>query len=430
MRTAQGPVVAHRQAKHSVAEAHKVADLLSGFQCLDGHRLRRADQVILRTSMACGPAAECGYVRWKCRKRADDSVPWLGDTCLADSLEYTRLFQRVVRLNATMNVAGAERLARRLHQGEIDGNGAAYVDHLARVAALVAAEGGSRAQLMAAWLVGTARTGARPGDLARYGVPGPVIGIVDALTPRQPWEEAPSWAGRVKSCRPAVVVLRACVTDLTQASLLRRGPYHAARLRALLDLTGIEIPAVLSDREAGSRPATPAAVRLVPLERLAADDPGRWDALAVVSAARDPRAAGSLLEAYLAARAGDPRWSGGRARLAGALTAMALRRLNQVDPEWVTFLRRLAGHQDEFLRATAVRGLAGLPGDQERLHTALADPGPLVAGAALDSLTSAEGAADSLAAIASQYLSATAPVQGWPASSAVPSAPASPVAHT
>lgn len=329
-------------------------------------------------------------------------MPWLGDTCLAGSLEYTRLFRRVVRLNATMNVAGAERLARRLHQGEIDGNGAAYVDHLARVAALVAAEGGSRAQLMAAWLAGTARTGARPGDLARYGVPGPVIAIVDALTPRQPWEEAPSWASRVKSCRPAVLVLRACVTDLAQASLLRRGPYHAGRLRALLDLTGIEIPAALSDREAGSRPATPTAVRTVPLERLAADDPGRWDALAAVSATRDPRAAGPLLEAYLAARAGDPRWSGGRARLAGALTAMALRRLNQADPEWVTFLRRLAGHQDEFLRATAVRGLAGLPGDQERLHTALADPGPLVAGAALDSLTSAEGAADSLAAIASR----------------------------
>jgi hypothetical protein len=60
-----------------------------------------------------------------------------------------------------MNVASAERLARRLHQGEIDGNGAAYVDHLARVAALVAAEGGSRAQLMAAWL----------GDQARRDIP-------------------------------------------------------------------------------------------------------------------------------------------------------------------------------------------------------------------------------------------------------------------
>ena len=52
---------------------------------------------------------------------------------------------------------------------------------------------------------------------------------------------------------------------------------------------------MLSDREAGSRPAMPAAVRPVPLERLAADDPGRWDALAVVSGTRDPRALYCLL---------------------------------------------------------------------------------------------------------------------------------------
>jgi hypothetical protein len=41
-----------------------------------------------------------------------------------------------------MTPAGAERLARRLHKYELDESGEHYVEHLARVAALVTEAGG------------------------------------------------------------------------------------------------------------------------------------------------------------------------------------------------------------------------------------------------------------------------------------------------
>ena len=82
-----------------------------------------------------------------------------------------------------MNLAGTRRLALRLHRGEIDDTRHAYVEHLERVAALVAVYGGDEAQQMAAWLHGAGRTGLRPRDLAALGVPGRVVQIVAALTP-------------------------------------------------------------------------------------------------------------------------------------------------------------------------------------------------------------------------------------------------------
>ena len=115
-----------------------------------------------------------------------------------------------------MNLAGAQRLARRLHGGEIDETRHPYVGHLERVAALVAAYGGDEAQQMAAWVHGVGRTGLQPRDLAALGVPGRVVQIVAALTPRQPWEPAEARAARVRACPPAALVLRADVTDLAQ----------------------------------------------------------------------------------------------------------------------------------------------------------------------------------------------------------------------
>jgi (p)ppGpp synthase/HD superfamily hydrolase len=50
-----------------------------------------------------------------------------------------------------MTPAGAERLARRLHKYELDESGALYVEHLARLAGLVAEAGGGPRHLMAAW---------------------------------------------------------------------------------------------------------------------------------------------------------------------------------------------------------------------------------------------------------------------------------------
>ena len=60
----------------------------------------------------------------------------------------------------------------------------------------------------------------------------------------------------------------------------------------------------------------------------------------------------------------------------------------------------LAAHDDAFLRATAIRCLAGLGGHEQLIVTALSDDSPLVAGAALASVDSAEGLAGALARIA------------------------------
>jgi hypothetical protein len=56
-----------------------------------------------------------------------------------------------VLLNLGMQLAGAEKLARRLYRGDIDEGGRPYVEHLARVAALVASDGGDECEQAAAW---------------------------------------------------------------------------------------------------------------------------------------------------------------------------------------------------------------------------------------------------------------------------------------
>jgi hypothetical protein len=64
-----------------------------------------------------------------------------------------------------MNLTGAQRLACRLHRGEIDDAGGAYIDHLERVAALVEEDGRNERQQMAAWLHGAGRVGLRRAGL-------------------------------------------------------------------------------------------------------------------------------------------------------------------------------------------------------------------------------------------------------------------------
>src|SRR6266567_3918712 len=220
-----------------------------------------------------------------------------------------------------MNLAGAQRLARRLHRGEIGEIGRAYVDHLERVAALVAAEGGDERQQMAAWLHGTRRVGLLPRDLAALGVPGRVIQIVAVLTPRQLWEQAGVRAARVRGCPGAALVLHADVTDLCR-----------------------------------------------------------------------PEAR--------AASAGDPRWSNGKHWLAGALSKIAASRRHQADSGWVATLVRLAADRDPFLRATAIRGLAGLTEHEQLIIGALSDPSPQVVDAALGSLSGIGELAEKLTSIA------------------------------
>jgi hypothetical protein len=129
----------------------------------------------------------------------------------------------------------------------------------------------------------------------------------------------------------------------------------------------------------------------------------------------DLRAAGPLIDAYLAAAAGDPRWAGGRAQIAAALSQIAAHRRHQDDAWWVQKLLSLSGHPDDFLRATAIRGLAGLAGHQDVVVHALADHSPQVVDAALGSLTGTAGLAGILTQIAGRLESAWT----WPRRHAV-----------
>ena len=297
-----------------------------------------------------------------------------------------------------MNLAGAQRLARRLHLGEIDETRHPYVGHLERVAALVAAHGGNEVQQMAAWVHGVGRTGLQPRDLAALGVPGRVVQIVAALTPRQPWEPAEARAARVRACPTAAVVLRADVTDLTrpqaQAAWGGRWRFRGAELRRLLNQAGIPAP---SDLAAPDVAVSADVAGLLP--RLDPDSPGRWGAVAALGESGDLRAAIELTDAYLAGAAGDPRWAAGETRLRAALSRIA-RQARRADSGQEAWLVSLAAHDDAFLRATAIRCLGGLGGFEQLIVTALSDDSPLVVSAALASVDSAEGLAATLALIA------------------------------
>jgi HEAT repeat protein len=315
-----------------------------------------------------------------------------------------------------MKLAGAQRLARRVHRGEVDETGRAYAAHLERVAALVAAEDGDERQQMAAWLHGTGRAGLRPRDLAALGVPGRVIEIIAALTPRQPWEHAHARAARVRVCPGAALVLRADVTDLSRPEARAASPgswqYQADRYRDLLDQAGARVP----DSLLGLESASQASSTTVSLSQLDPDDPGRWAAVRAFGAVGDVRAAGPLIAAYrAAASASDSRWSNGKHWLAAALSKIAASRRHQADSGWVATLVRLAADRDPFLRATAIRGLAGLAEHEQLIIGALSDPSPQVVDAALGSLSGIGELARTLTSIAGRL----EPEWTWPRRHAV-----------
>jgi HEAT repeat protein len=286
-----------------------------------------------------------------------------------------------------MNLAAAVRLARRLHRGEIDEGGEPYVDHLARVAAAVAAGDGDESQQMAAWLHGAGRTGLRPRDLAECGVPRAVIEIISALEPRTPWETPGEQARRIRACPAAALVLRADVADLARPqarAAYRPGTwrYRAGRYRDLLGQAGVPIPDGLSIPEPRSVPDLPGS---------AAD-------------------AGPLAQAYLAAAAAGPGSAGTARQQAAELSRLAVQRRFQADPGWVATMAGLAGQRNAFLRATGIRGLAGLAAYQDLIVKALADDSPQVVDAALGSLTTTGGLAGTLAQIAGR----PDPAWTWP----------------
>jgi HEAT repeat protein len=294
-----------------------------------------------------------------------------------------RRFSRCCGSIGGVDVAGAAKLARRRHRGEIDEAGAPFAEHLERAAALVATAGGGRSEQMAVWLSGVAQAGIGLGDLAALRVPRRVIRILGVLPSGPAWESAASHAERISSCPGAGLVLLALLTDRYRPEALSRIPAHrAARDHDLLRSLGLAVPPGLAEpvraRAAGDVTTL--------LAQLHADNPGRWQAVQVLAARGEPRAFRPLIDAYLAAEAGDPRWASGRTQLSKALSGMAAQRRHQDDPQWVQLLAGLAGHSDAFLRATAIRGLAGLADYQALVVRALSDDSPQVAGAAIAAL--------------------------------------------
>ena len=109
----------------------------------------------------------------------------------------------------TLDVGQVEDLARRLHWGQTDKSGRPYIDHPARVAALVRDSGGDWTQVMAAWLHDSIEdTGTTGKDLTLLGVPSTVVILVETLTHpsgmsnKDYWERIAAWprAVLVKQC--------------------------------------------------------------------------------------------------------------------------------------------------------------------------------------------------------------------------------------
>lgn len=280
-----------------------------------------------------------------------------------------------------MGPAGAARLAHHLHRGELDGAGAPYVEHLERVAALVASAGGGPRERMAAWLHGVARTGMRPRDLAALRVPHSVVQIVAALTPATPWESAAGRAERIRARPGAELIMRAVLADRYRPGAPADvDTVHADRDRELAAHLGHPLPAPLAE-PAGRDTADALLSRLDPHDRR------RWQAVRGLRAACEPRALRPLIDAYRAAKAGDRRWAPGEQHLAGAIFWIITHPERPEDPRRVRLLVSLADDGDAWLRAAGVRGLAGL-GDahQPLVVRALSDPSPAVAAAAVGAL--------------------------------------------
>jgi len=303
-----------------------------------------------------------------------------------------------------MQLAGAEKLARRLYRGDIDEGGRPYVEHLARVAALVASDGGDECEQAAAWLHHHGRPGMTPQEMTARRLPRRAIRIVQALGQNSPWEPADSQAARIRSCPGAALVLRADAADLcspeelaalTPAVRQRR----TDRYRDLLARLGTPMPAE------PSRAAKAGSVDVEDmLAQLAATNPDRWAAVRRLGSVGELRAARPLIDAYLGAQRGDPAWAGGKAELAGAISKIAAHRGHLDDPDWVHTLAGLSAHSDPFLRASAVRGLTGLAEHEPLVLGALSDDSPQVAAAAVTALDARQirDHADAVTAIAAR----------------------------
>lgn len=112
-------------------------------------------------------------------------------------------------VEAVDTLEAADRLAERLHRGQVGRLGEPYIDHPRAVARLTAVFGGTLHQQIAALLHDVVEdTPCTVDDLRRLGTPEPVVAMVDALTwlPSEPLE---AYLHRVLREPDAVLVKRA-----------------------------------------------------------------------------------------------------------------------------------------------------------------------------------------------------------------------------
>lgn len=118
----------------------------------------------------------------------------------------------------------ADRLAARLHEGQLDKAGEPYIEHPRAVARLTAVFGGTLHQQLAALLHDVVEdTDCTLDDLRELGTPEPVVALVDALTKR-PGEQRDDYLARVVANPDAILVKRADIASNSDPARLGKLP--------------------------------------------------------------------------------------------------------------------------------------------------------------------------------------------------------------
>lgn len=301
------------------------------------------------------------------------------------------------RHSGLMTPDDAERLARRLHRYHLDDSGGPFVEHLARVAEMIREAGGGPHELIAAWLHGVPRTGVGSMDLVMRGAPSAAIRIIEAVA-QDPCERlAPAdRRAAVRATPGAALVLRAIIFDRHRpgAKIAPFGAHLAHRDRDLLATCGLPVPAQLapSPHPAPVAAPSPRADAATLLRQLDGDDPNRWEAARMLAEAGELAAVRPLVDAYVAAKAGDPRWTIGESRelrgntVKGRLWDIIRPLRGSADPAAANLFAEMAVHQDDFIRGEGIRGLAGSRAHLPLIEEALLDESSWVAGMAAQAL--------------------------------------------
>jgi len=258
--------------------------------------------------------------------------------------------------------------------------------------------GGGAHEVTAAWLHGAPRAGLGLADLVTRGVPSAAIRVIEAVAqdPGELLTPAARQAAAVRAVPGAALVLEAIIRDRHRpgAGAMPFRAHLAHRDMRLLVACGLPVPAELAGPPEGAPEPTPGPRpdTATLLRRLDGDDPGRWEAARALAEAGELAAVRPLVDAYIAARAGDPRWTAGESpglrggSLKGMLWNIIRPRRGSADPATVQVFTEMAAHQDDFIRGEGIRGLAGSRDRLPLIEEALQDDSSWVAGTAAEAL--------------------------------------------